>query len=91
MRFETFNSDGDYVLSRDGSILRETESTTVIVESNLDIAVITFGYANPSNNFKAFPDGIITEGAVINHGCGCKLMVNISGITVNPVIIGYSC
>ena len=91
MRFETFNSDGDYVLSRDSSILRVTESTTVIVESNLDAAVITFGYANSSDNFQSFPDGIITEGAVVNHGCGCKLMVNINGITANPVIIGYSC
>lgn len=91
MRFKTINADGDYVLSRDSSILRETESTTVVIESNIDAAVITFGYADSSNNFKAFPSGIVADGAVISHGCGCRLMVNVNGITANPVVIGYSC
>jgi len=91
MYFKTFAVDGDFVLSSDDVILRKHETTTVVVTENADIATLTFGYIDSDNAFKAFPNGVITDGAVIHHGCSCKLAVNIAGITANPVTIGYTC
>jgi len=90
MNFATFNSDGDYDLINADMILRKHPSTTVVISKNDDVATIAFGYADQNDDFIVFPSGVIVAGALINHGYGCRLMVRISGIIINPVTIGYT-
>jgi len=87
----TISSDGDYKLYPNSkSNVTNFGLTTVMITSNIDGATLTFGLADKSGNFIAYPDGAITTGDTIFHGKGITLMVRVSGITANPVDLIYT-
>lgn len=96
MGYLTIDSDST-VLIYDGDIPddgkrpdRQATSTTVMITSNDDSATVQAGTKSSGGTFKAFPDGVILEGNVINHGVSTRLWLNISGITSNPVELWIS-
>lgn len=94
MQFYTIEADGDHDLPEvSGEIswaARRSDYTVAQIIENDDSATITFGFADASDNFVAFPGGEISTGKKIDHGYGCRLMVRVSGITTNSVIISLS-
>lgn len=87
-RYE-LSSDGDYYISPGSGPTEVTRSavSTVMVVDNVDGATLTYGLEGDSSNFVEYPNGTIAVGDIIAHGMGVKLMVQVSGITSNPVIL----
>lgn len=69
---------------------RQADKTTIQITSNDDDATITFGTKSSAGTFKSFPDGVVTDGSVINHGVSTRLWVNVTGITANSVELWVS-
>jgi len=97
MIFKEIEADGNFYLPAFGEddtrrVLTVRELTNIQIESNDDDATVTIGYEGSDETFKAYHDGDITSdgGAVITHGIGARLMVNVSGITANSVFLAYS-
>jgi hypothetical protein len=87
----TITENGEYVLSEpDGTQIRESSATAVMVQSNTASAVLEFGFGNADVDFVAFVGGVISADNIINHGRGCKLMVSVTGITTGEVTIYYN-
>lgn len=78
-----YTTDGEYILkdNNEQSNVRFNEKTTVIITDNPDSASIVFGTKDSSGNFKAFSEGVIFDDDVINHGKGCVLVADITGIS----------
>lgn len=89
MSTATIIENGDFILSSEGSDIRTTGSTTVLIMSNSASATLEFGYGDADNIFVPFPDGVIPDSALIKHGRGCKLMVRITGISSGNVVINF--
>lgn len=86
----TISADGVTELQADDRyVVTHHRTTTVVIRANVDAAVLTFGLIDSSDDFTAFPDGIIADGNIINHGIGCRLAVSIAGIGVNPVELSF--
>jgi hypothetical protein len=94
MKIVTIDADGDTLITEgsqdSGRIQRQKGKTTVVISKNIDGATVTFGTVDSDGTFVSFPDGTITDGSVINHGAGCDLYVQVSGITANSVEIKVS-
>ena len=88
--YTTISVDGDAVIRASRYVYGQ--SSTVIVESNLDTATVTIGYADAEGNFVAYPSGALSgTGCIVNHNAmahgGVILMARVSGISTNPVVI----
>lgn len=84
MQFFIFEKDGDYnlpeVVDSVSWIARRSDSTVLAIVKNDEPATLTIGFEDSAGDFCAFPNGTITEGKKIEHGHGCRLMVQISGL-----------
>lgn len=81
-------TNGDHLLTLYGkSDVTHTASSTVMIMENSANATLLFGFADSEENFVPYPNGTFSDGKIINHGIGCRLMVRASNITVNTVTI----
>lgn len=85
----TITEDGTHLLLLPLGRLVTHHSTSIVrILGNDDGATVLVGEDDGSGNISLFFNGDITnEGAAVNHGKGSKLMVNVTGISANPVII----
>jgi hypothetical protein len=88
--YTTISADGDATIREAKYVYGQ--SSTVIVESNLDTAAVIIGYADQTGAFAAFPSGTLSgSGGLVNHNAmahgGVTLMARVSGISTNPVVI----
>ena len=86
---KVIESDGEYILEQLNSNAVNKLSSSVVIESNDDNAVCTFGLKDSDGNFKAYANGVIDDDNIIWHNTGVVLMVSVSGIITNPVKIRY--
>lgn len=85
----TITENGDVVLPVTGdSVVTQTESSTIMILENSANATLIFGCADLNGDFVPYPAGQFSDGKLIRHGKGCKLMVRVSGIGVGSVTIG---
>ena len=81
--------DGDFFLDPElNHDVLMWPATSVKVQENVDVATITFGYADQDENFVAYDDGVVSEARIL-HGKGVRLMVRVAGKTANNVVIGF--
>ncbi len=80
--------NGDYSLELDDryEVTHNSKSTVMIVENSAN-ATLTLGYINEDGSFIEFPNGLLTEGAVVNHGVGCDFVVRVTDLSVQSVTI----
>lgn len=82
------DENGDFAFPGDNNTdVTQTGSSTILILENSASASLLFGCADQDGLFVAYPAGEFNDGAVINHGRGCKLMVRVSGITGDTVTI----
>lgn len=89
-KYTTISEDGDYTIRVPKYVYGP--SSLVIVESNIDTATITIGYADAAGSFVAYPSEALSgSGCIVNHMAqahgGVELMARVSGITSNAVVI----
>lgn len=93
MSLYTIVSDGVTKLTptKSQGNVTDREKSTIVIESNVDAATITFGTVINDNTFQAYSEGEMNSGDdVFNHGYGVQLAVIVSGISTNPVKIRVS-
>lgn len=82
--------DGDFVIREANYVYGE--SSSIVIEENIDSAAITIGYADENGDFKAYPDGgLYKNRCIVNHRAGVSgsitIMARIENIVSNPVKI----
>ena len=81
-------TNGDFSFPGDQQTgVTQTEASTILIMENSADATLIFGCANAAGDFVAYPEGEFRDGARINHGLGCQLMVRTSGIASDSVTI----
>lgn len=81
-------TNGDFSFPGDQQTdVTQTDASTVLIMENTAAAALIFGCANAAGDFVAYPGGQFNDGARINHGLGCRLMVRASGIAGDSVTI----
>lgn len=93
MSVQVITTNGNYVLTDQGSQVRGEVTTTVVLHENSASATVTIGFINLAGAFVAYPSGEFTgddTGKLVWHGLGAKLAVKVEGIAANTVTVGWS-